>query len=105
MNRLLPLIVIGFAACTFAQQKSCLLETDPTSPRKSKLTSNEPDQQILHQDLDDDGDPDILETWFNAKRVRYIDENDDMKPADVRGDQSMDAMQIDRDGDGYYDGP
>jgi hypothetical protein len=28
-----------------------------------------------------------------------------MKPTDVRGDTTADALQIDRDGDGYYDGP
>jgi hypothetical protein len=28
-----------------------------------------------------------------------------MKPTDARGDMSMDVVQIDRDGDGYYDGP
>ncbi|MGB7160934.1 MAG: hypothetical protein WBD40_22925, partial [Tepidisphaeraceae bacterium] len=79
-------------------------ETDPDSPRKSKLTSDKPDGQILRVDLDADGDPDVLELWWNGKRARWIDENDDMRPADVRGDLASDVVQIDRDGDGFYDG-
>src|SRR5687768_13959988 len=94
----------GPATATKPQaQQVCLGETDPASPRKSKL--GEDKQQIVRVDLDEDGDPDVLEHWWNGKRARWIDENDDMKASDVRGDTSMDAVQIDRDGDGYYDGP
>lgn len=93
------------------RQTACLPETDPNSPRKSKLTAPAPkagDQtpaEILRTDVDNDGDPDVLEHWLHGKRVRWLDENDDMKSTDARGDQVMDAMQVDRDGDGYYDGP
>jgi hypothetical protein len=80
-------------------------ETDPASPRKSKLKSAQPNNEIVRIDVDKDGDPDVLETWWSGKRARWIDENDDMKPSDVRGDTTLDAVQIDRDGDGYYDGP
>jgi hypothetical protein len=87
-------------------QTACRPETDPSSPRHTKLKSETPNpKEIVFTDVDGDGDPDILETWWNGKRVRWFDENDDMKPTDVRGDQSDDALQIDRDGDGYYDGP
>src|SRR6266516_4361015 len=87
-------------------QQFCLRETDPNSPRKSKLKSSKPDpNEIVRIDVDGDGDPDILETWWNGHRVRWIDENDDMKWTDVRGDMTADSLQIDRDGDGYYDGP
>ncbi len=84
-------------------QQACLPEHDPNSPRKSKLTGDK--NQIIRTDLDGDGDPDILECWWNGKRCRWIDENDDMKPTDVRGDMVGDSLQVDRDGDGYYDGP
>jgi hypothetical protein len=87
-------------------QTACLPETDASSPRHTKLKSEQPNpKEIIFTDIDNDGDPDILETWWNGKRVRWFDENDDMKATDVRGDQSDDALQVDRDGDGYYDGP
>src|SRR3954471_1938365 len=90
---------------TKAVQQFVQKEHDPNSPRKSQLHSKKPDNEIIRIDVDHDGDPDILEQWWNNKRARWIDENDDMKPTDARGDMSMDAVQIDRDGDGYYDGP
>jgi hypothetical protein len=87
-------------------QTAILPETDATSPRHTKLKSETPNpKEVIFTDVDNDGDPDILETWWNGKRVRWFDENDDMKPTDIRGDQSDDALQVDRDGDGYYDGP
>jgi hypothetical protein len=88
-----------------ATQRFEFPETDPASPRKSKLKSKTPDAEVLRVDLDNDGDPDLLEHWCSGKRARWIDENDDMKASDVRGDISMDAVQIDRDGDACYDGP
>jgi hypothetical protein len=81
-------------------------EKDPASPRHTMLKSKTPDAaEIVRIDVDHDGDPDILERWWNGHRVRWFDENDDMSPTDVRGDLSGDAMQVDFDGDGYYDGP
>ena len=101
------IILVGlvFSSVAFAQQQACLRETDASSPRKSKLKSEKQDDEIVRADPDGDGDPDVLEAWWNGKRVRWIDENDDMKASDVRGDTSLDALQVDRDGDGYYDGP
>ena len=87
------------------RQQVVLSETDPNSPRKSQLKGEKPSDEILRTDLDKDGDPDVLEVWWSGKRARWIDENDDMKPADVKGDLVDDAVQIDRDGDTYYDGP
>src|SRR3990170_2255255 len=95
------------ATTTIAKpQTACLPETDPSSPRRTKLKSEQPNpKEVIFTDVDNDGDPDILETWWNGKRVRWFDENDNMKPTDVRGDMSSDALQVDRDADGYYDGP
>jgi hypothetical protein len=84
-------------------QKECLPETDPKSPRKSALGA--PSDQIIRTDLDKDGDPDVLEAWLNGKRTRWFDENDNMRDTDALGDRQGDSIQIDRDNDGYYDGP
>jgi hypothetical protein len=79
-------------------------ETDPDSPRKSNL-AEKPDGKILRIDLDSDGDPDVFERWWHGKRIRWIDENDDATWNDVMPDGLGDALQIDMDGDGFYDGP
>lgn len=92
-------------ATTRSVQQFAQKETDPNSPRRSKLKSSKPDDEIVRLDVDNDGDPDVLEHWWNGRRARWLDENDDMTASDVRGDQTMDAVQIDRDNDGYYDGP
>ena len=70
---------------------------------QSQLGS-EPNKEILRLDLDRDGDPDIIECWHEGKRVRFFDENDDATGVDVWGDMVNDAMQVDNDNNGYYDG-
>ena len=107
---LLPIFHVALHAASpkkpaLQPQQICLTETDTNSPRHTKLNGTKPNDQILRTDIDHDNDPDLLERWLNGKRVRFIDENDDMKPTDTMGDQTGDAMQIDRDDDGYYDGP
>lgn len=71
--------------------------------RKTALKSTTPSDEIVRLDIDKDGKPDILERWWNGKRVRWLDENGDMLPTDTRGDQVGDVMQIDKNGDGIYD--
>jgi len=71
--------------------------------RKTALKSTTPSDEIVRIDIDHDGKPDILERWWNGKRVRWLDENGDMLPTDTRGDQVGDVMQIDINGDGLYD--
>src|SRR6185503_17895886 len=74
-----------------------------TNLRKTALKSATPDDEIVRLDINGDGKPDILERWWNGKRVRWLDENGDMSPTDLRGDQVADVMQIDKNGDGIYD--
>ena len=71
--------------------------------RKTALKSSTPSDEIVRLDINNDGKPDILERWWNGKRVRWLDENGDMLPTDTRGDQVGDVMQIDKNGDGLYD--
>ena len=71
--------------------------------RKSALQSTAPSDEIVRLDINNDGRPDILERWWNGKRVRWLDENGDLLPTDTRGDQVADVMQIDKNGDGVYD--
>jgi len=75
----------------------------PNDLRKTALKTTTPSDEIVRLDIDKDGKPDILERWWNGKRVRWLDENGDMLPTDTRGDQVGDVMQIDKNGDGVYD--
>lgn len=74
-----------------------------TDLRKTALKTTTPSDEIVRLDINNDGKPDILERWWNGKRVRWLDENGDMLPTDTRGDQVGDVMQIDKNGDGIYD--
>ena len=73
--------------------------------RKTALKSAVPSDEIIRLDINKDGKPDIIERWWNGKRVRWLDENGDMRSTDTRGDQVGDVLQIDKNGDGVYDGP
>ena len=72
---------------------------------KSELKTQTPDSEILRIDLDGDGKSDMLERWWNGKRVRWLDESGTMRPDDERGNMTNCVQQVDMDGDGYYDGP
>ena len=76
----------------------------PRDLRRTALTSTAPSNEIVRLDIDGDGKPDILERWWNGKRVRWLDENGDLSPTDTRGDQVADVLQVDMNGDGIYDG-
>ena len=88
---------------TLATLLMLLLQNGNVDLRKTALKSTTPSDEIVRLDIDHDGKPDILERWWNGKRVRWLDENGDMLPTDTRGDQVGDVMQIDKNGDGIYD--
>ena len=73
--------------------------------RRTALRDAAPSGEVQRLDVDGDGRPDVLERWWNGKRVRWLDENGDLTASDMRGDQVGDVMQVDVDGDGLYDGP
>ncbi|HEU5133448.1 MAG TPA: hypothetical protein VFT26_15135, partial [Pyrinomonadaceae bacterium] len=54
------------------------LQNGNTDLRKSALKSATPSDEIVRLDINHDGKPDILERWWNGKRVRWLDENGDM---------------------------
>jgi hypothetical protein len=82
---------------------SALAQNGNVDLRKTALKSTTPSDEIVRLDINHDGKPDILERWWNGKRVRWLDENGDMLPTDTRGDQVGDVMQIDKNDDGIYD--
>ena len=58
------------------------------------------------EDLDNDGDPDLIySTIFDSISIIWIDDDDDMKPTDREGDLDNDCLLIDRNNDGIYAGP
>lgn len=94
--RLLPPLVLCLATG---------LAAAPPAPdlRRSEL-AGPPSDAVVRRDVDGDGRPDMLERWWNGKRVRWLDENGDLRPTDARGDRVADVLQVDMNGDGYYDG-
>ena len=58
---------------------------------------------IKYIDLDQDGDPDILQSFtINHVPVQWIDDDDDMQNGDLEGDMDSDCLMIDRNKDGEY---
>ena len=64
-----------------------------------------PGKKITYIDLDEDGDPDVLQATINGNiGIQWIDDDDDMKYGDIEGDMDSDCLMIDRNGDGFYGG-
>ena len=55
-------------------------------------------------DLDGDGDPDVLRKVIRGFDCLIIDDDDDMTTADTDRDVDGDAILVDKDHDGIYDG-
>lgn len=101
------IIAICFAIPIHTQESKISIyprETDVNSLTHSNLKMHKTNE-ILYKDLDKDGDPDIIELWWKGKRVRWFDENDNATFNDKWGDMTCDALQVDMDDDGFYDGP
>ncbi len=107
MRRTLPLAlgILGFGSSGAAPALGAGPSGGPQPDlRRTALVSSAPSAEIVRLDVDGDGRPDILERWWNGKRVRWLDENGDLGPTDTRGDTVADVLQVDLNGDGLYDG-
>jgi hypothetical protein len=61
---------------------------------------------VKYEDLDSDGDPDLIYSFINdSVPVIWIDDDDDMKSSDFEGDTDNDCLLIDRNKDGIFAGP
>jgi hypothetical protein len=98
MRTVVVAFVFAILTCPLALARA------PRDLRRTALTSPSPSDEIVRLDIDGDGRPDILERWWNGKRVRWLDENGDLSATDTRGDQVADVLQVDMNGDGTYDG-
>ena len=79
--RRLIIIISSFYAFTLQAADKALLQSQLGDDTKSTR---------LFFDVTGDGNPDILEAWWNNKRCRWFDENGDMKKSDMRGDMVAD---------------
>lgn len=107
---LLALLLVGTlggavtAVAVLPQEAS--VRAAPPAPDPALLRSRlAPGGPPVRTDVDGDGDPDVLEVWSAGRRTRWFDEDDDLRAEEVRGDEQDDFVQVDRDGDGGYDGP
>lgn len=94
-----------FCLHIFAQQKS----VPPYWNNKTQLLPWRFSPQITkitYEDLDNDGDPDILRAMLNDSiPIMWIDDDDDMKYDDKEGDTDSDCLLIDKNRDGIFAGP
>ena len=61
---------------------------------------------VKREDLDGDGDPDLIRSFINDSiPVIWIDDDDDMKSTDFEGDTDNDCLLVDRNRDGIFAGP
>ncbi len=98
-NLILALILFVSFSTGYAQQFNI---------EKSLIRSFKPDfkSKPTFQDLDNDGDPDLLfSTVFDSIPIIWIDDDDDMKTSDWEGDLDNDCLIIDRNNDGIFAGP
>lgn len=92
---LIFILSLGLSAQHVERNKQLLTPFRPMLPTNIN--------QISYEDLDNDGDPDILKTMMNEDiPVMWIDDDDDMKYGDLEGDLDSDCMLVDRNNDGKY---
>lgn len=89
---------------TFAQTGNFWQSNLEITPYRMPLPAV--NETVNYIDLDNDGDPDVLQTKITGGvPVQWIDDDDDMQYGDLEGDMDSDCLMIDRDKDGIYGGP
>lgn len=103
MNKPTLICLLFVSIVSFGQNRYWDNHTQLT-PWRMPLVENK--SKIVFEDLDGDGDPDILKTFvFDSIPVIWIDDDDDMTINDLEGDQDNDCLLIDRNKDGIFAGP
>lgn len=70
-----------------------------------RLPPPPPEYTPRQEDLDGDGDPDVIySSTHNETPIMWIDDDDDMKMGDYEGDTDSDCLLIDTNKDGLYGG-
>lgn len=104
MKYILSILIVFLCLNSFAQQKPLPYWNNKTQLlpwRFSPQITN-----ITYQDLDNDGDPDVLKAMLNGNiPIMWIDDDDDMKNRDTEGDTDSDCLLIDTNSDGVFAGP
>ena len=101
-NKILTLVFILISSIAFTQKPGTYWNSNRLL-NPYRLPMAPPGTKIKQIDLDNDGDPDVLETLtINNIPVRWIDDDDDMKYTDTEGDTDSDCLMIDRDKDGKF---
>lgn len=95
-------LLLIFVVQLQAQQNKFFWETSKQlTPFRMPLPLVE--EKIKYIDLDNDGDPDVLQTKINGTiPIQWIDDDDDMKEDDIEGDMDSDCLMVDRNKDGLY---
>jgi hypothetical protein len=96
LYRILPLLFVGSTV------ESSYWNSD-TQLTPFRLPMSAFDAVPEYEDLDNDGDPDVLRTVLaDGKRIQWIDDDDDMQEGDLEGDTDSDCLMVDMNGDGLY---
>ncbi len=100
----LILFVISFLPLSaFCQKNDYWNHNTQLTPWRIPLPMN---HHYRLEDLDKDGDPDLVYSFINDSiPIIWIDDDDDMKASDFEGDIDNDCVLIDRNRDGVYAGP
>lgn len=101
MKKLLILFLISFAGSAYSQSRYWNTNTQLVPWRFPIVPAS-----LTYEDLDNDGDPDVLKGYIlDSIPFLWIDDDDDMKKGDREGDIDSDCLLIDRNKDGIFAGP